>query len=548
MSPLLRLARVAGLVDAPRLRTYRVIAYLAASSLVLGGAAGAPGTPWTTALVYLALGLAGVALHEFVERGLGRRGAWPLAAAVDVGAQAFVIARMGGPGSPFLLLLALPIFVWGVFQGPLGGWWTAALAVAADAVLLPVWTQDRGLFSVLWFHAPGLMLLGTFAGLLGRRIQQEEALHQRTRRELVQARLDAESILAQLSRGLLCLNVEGAITHMNGQAESLLRPFGGLTVGSRLDAVPTDHPLFPLAERLARSPEGARETTQEVHLSPAEGSLLPLEVTTTAIRDAQGRAHGSVVLLGDLTEHRAREAEDRRRERLALIGELSAGLAHEIRNSLKPLTGSVELLRREIPPGGGSGDALMEIILREAESLENFLTEFLLFARDKNLQMQLLPLERVLGEELKSLNALPHGFFRWVRPETPGEPLYVQVDRAALGQVLRNLGLNAIEAASGLIEVGWEREGNDAVIFVRDHGPGIPEEIRSRVFEPFFTTKASGTGLGLAIARDLVDRLGGRLTLAPAPGGGTRAAIRLPLIPPRAQCPPGSEEAEARAA
>ena len=89
--------------------------------------------------------------------------------------------------------------------------------------------------------------------------------------------------------------------------------------------------------------------------------------------------------------------------------------------------------------------------------------------------------------------------------------------------------MNALEAGGGQIEVGWKRVGGEAVIFVRDHGPGIPSEIRSKVCEPFFTTKVHGTGLGLAIARDLTDRMNGTLRLEEAEGGGTRACVRLPL-------------------
>jgi hypothetical protein len=80
------------------------------------------------------------------------------------------------------------------------------------------------------------------------------------------------------------------------------------------------------------------------------------------------------------------------------------------------------------------------------------------------------------------------------------------------------------------VEVGWRRSGGEAEVYLRDHGPGLTEEVRARVFEPFFTTKPRGTGLGLAIARDLAERLGGRLNLEPAPGGGTRACLRLPLL------------------
>ncbi|MDM7916872.1 MAG: ATP-binding protein, partial [Candidatus Eisenbacteria bacterium] len=310
-------------------------------------------------------------------------------------------------------------------------------------------------------------------------------------------------------------------------ALALFARAGGIGTGAHLEELEARPETRDLARHLAARLASVREETGEVHLAD-----VPVEVTTNPVRDREGEAHGLVVLLADLTERRAREEDGRRRERLAVIGELSAGLAHEIRNSLKPITGSVELLRRELPAGEPGRDTLMEIILREAEALENFLTEFLTFARDRKLQLEPVPVETLLGEELESLNATPGSAFRLVRPAASEPSLRVRADRSCLRQIVRNLGLNALEAGGAPIELGWRRDGVEAEIFVRDHGPGIPEELRARVFEPFFTTKPQGTGLGLAIAHDLADRLGGRLVLTPATGGGTRASIRLPLVGP----------------
>ena len=131
--------------------------------------------------------------------------------------------------------------------------------------------------------------------------------------------------------------------------------------------------------------------------------------------------------------------------------------------------------------------------------------------------------------------ALPGGSFQLARPEPDHFPLPVCADRSCLRQILRNLGLNAIEAGGAPVEVGFRRVGDEAEVYLRDHGPGLADEVRARAFEPFFTTKPRGTGLGLAIARDLAERLGGRLALEPAPGGGTRASLRLPLLPACAQ-------------
>jgi signal transduction histidine kinase len=519
--------------------SYRLFLCLAVALVVAGSSTSSLPALLRTAGVYLALCLAGLVLHGLAARGW-RRSLWRAAAAMDVAAQAWVVLRASGSQGPVLLLLAVPILIWGVLQGAAGGVWAAVLGIIADFLLGALTGESgEGRVPAALLHVPALLVLGLLAGLLGRRIRREEKEHQETRRELEQAQLDAESIVSRLARGLLCLDSEGRISRVNHRAEALLAPYGPIVPGTIMTGCREEDPLRPLALHLAQRLGSTREETHEVVLgSPAAAEApngcpsLPLEVATAPVLGRTGEAHGLVVLLSDVTERRAHEAVMRRRERLAVIGELAAGLAHEIRNSLKPITGSVELLRRVTATGDDTRDALMEIILRESESLENFLTEFLHFARDKKLEMELLPLERVLGEELTSLNALP-GPFRLIRPEQD-ERVLVRADRSALRQAVRNLGINALEAtgrdgAAG-IEVGWRREGEEAVIFIRDHGPGIPQEVRSRIFEPFFTTKPHGTGLGLAIARDLVDRLGGCLSLSPAEGGGTRASIRLPVV------------------
>lgn len=525
------------------LESYRLLAGLAVAVLAVGGGGPAIGFRLTTAAIYLGLVVGGLVVHHWSRPGIGAR-AWPLFAALDVAASALVVARMGPTNAPLLLLLALPILIWGLLRGIPGGLCAAGVAVVAEALLVVPLQRSGHPGFLSWggaalrtagIDAVSLVLLGAVSGLLGRRRRLEEALHRSTEAELEQTRLDAESIVAHLSCGLLCLDGEGRVTRFNARAAEIFGPGTPLDIGLTLDGMAASPGTQELATCLRGRLAGGREDSGELLLDAS-----PVGVTTTPVRDQAGAARGLVVLLADLTERRAREEERRRRERLAYIGELSAGLAHEIRNSLKPITGSVELLRREIPRGEGARDTLMEIILREAESLENFLTEFLVFARGPVAPREVLSLETILGEELRDLGLLASGTFRLVRPPAEDPPLYVRADRSSLRQVLRNLGMNALQASGGGCELGWRRVGREAEISVRDHGPGIPEEIRERVFDPFFTTKPDGTGLGLAIARDLVDRLGGRLLLLPAEGGGTRASIRLPLAEPAESTPAGT--------
>ncbi len=543
------------ILDRPRLRLYRLFVYLAVSVMVLGTTEPALADRFLLVAFYLAIGLGGVALHGFTAKGQGwNRRLWPIAALLDVAAQGFLIHRLGGAISPLLLLFGIPILIWGILRGIPGGLCAACGAAIADALLLALTREQIGIaekMNVLGFHVPALLLLGLFAGLLGRRIYQAEAQHRATRLELEQAHLDAESIIAHLSSGLLCLDDRGRITRMNASARRLLDEFGCLPQGATLETVRAVPGLVELAARLEERLGLRGETAWELILgkvdepSEADGTPvrsdgspvpckreIPVEVSCSPVLDSRSRPRGMVVYLQDMSGRLLRERERSREERLALIGELSAGLAHEIRNSLKPITGSVELLRQDLRAGDPSIDSLMEIILRESESLDGFLTEFLNFARDKNLQIRPTPIERVIGEEFESLSLIPDRPFRLMLPGEGDAPMWVGVDPAAFRQVLRNLGLNALEAGGAPIEIGWERDGSEAVVFVRDHGPGIPDEIRKKVLDPFFTTKPHGTGLGLAVVRDLVERHGGRLSLDPASGGGTRASVRLPLLDP----------------
>ncbi len=543
------------ILDRPRLRLYRLFVYLAVSVMVFGTTEPPFAERFLLVAVYLAIGLGGVALHGFTAKGRGwERRVWPVASLLDVAAQGFLIHRLGGAISPLLLLFGIPILVWGILRGIPGGLSAAFGAAMADALLLTLVREQVGMtekLTVLGFHIPALLLLGLFAGLLGRRIHQAETQHHATCLELEQAHLDAESIIAHLSSGLLCLDDRGSITRINSSATRLLEEFGCPRQGATIETVRAIPGLVELAARLEDRLGVRGEASWELVLGKAcepaaapgeaitpddaripHGREIPVEVSTSPVLDSNGHPRGMVVFIQDMSGRLLRERERLRKERLALIGELSAGLAHEIRNSLKPITGSVELLRLELRAGDPTVDSLMEIILRESESLDGFLTEFLNFARDKNLQIKPAPIERVIGEEFESLSLIPGRPFRLTLPREGEVPLWVGVDPGAFRQVLRNLGLNALEAGGAPIEIGWERDGSEVVIHVRDHGPGIPDEIRDRVLDPFFTTKPHGTGLGLAVVRDLVERHGGRLSLDPAAGGGTRASVRLPLVEP----------------
>ena len=526
-------------LDPRRLRRYQILLYVAVSALV----AGAVSVSWSeraiAAALYLGLGLLSVGIHT-----LGREARFPrlraaLALVLDLLAHATIVVRLGGleGPNPYVLLLALPILTWGLLSGFLGGlaaaFGTASLLVGRFAFLQqtnPEMVEVVESWEAVALRVVSFLLLGVFAALLGQRIGEDRAAHEKTQRELEQVQLDAESIVASFASGLVCLDDEGRIRRLNWNAKVLLGIDRWIDFGTPVRSMLTSSHWMAVTDFLETCLARGEERVREFPFT-RNGRTWPLEVATLPIWGPNGEVRGLTVLLSDVSERRAKEAEEKRNERLALIGQLSAGLAHEIRNSLKPITGSVELLRAEPSAHDGSMASLMDIILREAENLENFLTEFLSFARDKTLTVEPISLERIVGEECESLRALDAHPIRYLGPESSSREPVIMADRSAVGQVIRNLGMNAIDASRGSpgeVEIGWLEDGEEVEIFVRDHGSGVSSDVLERVFDPFFTTKSSGTGLGLAIARDLVERMGGRIRLQPASEGGVRASVRFP--------------------
>jgi len=232
----------------------------------------------------------------------------------------------------------------------------------------------------------------------------------------------------------------------------------------------------------------------------------------------------------DLTEVRDMERRARRNETLAEIGALSARIAHELRNGLNPISGSVECLQRELKLEGENA-VLMELIGRECGRLNRFVTDLLNYSRERDLALETIELEDHLEDLCEMLARDPRcAVGIAVRCERRHQSVRMRADREQIRQVWLNLAANAFDAMpqGGRLGVRW-REGDEGHVVVEfeDTGSGIAAEELPRVGQPFYTTKQGGTGLGLAIATRIVERHGGTLVLDSAPGRGTVARVTL---------------------
>jgi two-component system sensor histidine kinase HydH len=209
------------------------------------------------------------------------------------------------------------------------------------------------------------------------------------------------------------------------------------------------------------------------------------------------------------TRHELRIMADhvKRVDKMAAIGEMAAGLAHEIKNPLASLSGSIQLLREDIRYDADH-DRLMQIVLREADRLSSLVTNFLLYARPPAGKVEAIKLEKIIIDttELFEKDANNDGRITTTKTIQPG--IWISMDPLHLQQILWNLLINAAEAIDGEGNIHIELLGTknkQAHIKITDSGCGLSPDDINLIFDPFFTTKASGTGLGLSIVHRILE-------------------------------------------
>jgi signal transduction histidine kinase len=233
--------------------------------------------------------------------------------------------------------------------------------------------------------------------------------------------------------------------------------------------------------------------------------------------------------LNRLLQLKAREESARH---LTALGAMAATLAHEIRNPLGAMKGLTQLAQEDLP-GDHKIQSLMSTVVREAERLEQLVSDLLTFARPRDPQISRFDFQRLLSDVKAGLQPKLDAAGIKLDLEPGPDSLLIDADEGGLRQVLLNILLNAADAtpAGGTITVRTRLDQKARVLTaeVDDSGPGLDDSDPEELFQPFATTKTKGTGLGLPISRQIAEGLGGSLTLANRPGGGARCTLTLPI-------------------
>ena len=279
----------------------------------------------------------------------------------------------------------------------------------------------------------------------------------------------------------------------------------------------------------------------ELSVRRKDGALRRVGLSSSLLKDGEGNLVGVALLLTDLTEILRFREQAVMRDGLAALGQMSAGIAHEFRNSLGVIMGYAKLLQRKLSSDEDSSYAYLQEIVSEIDLLEATLRDFLAFAKPMQLSRIAVGVKALMSETLDGFRqAMEDGKIKLLI-DLPQEELTVQADPYALRQAFGNLIRNALEAMPGGGELAvkvrsdsaesggafGERAGTVEII-VQDTGPGVPHEDIDRIFTPFFSQKEGGTGLGLALVQKTVLALGGRVGVENREGGGACFSIRLP--------------------
>lgn len=464
---------------------------------------------------------------------------------LDIFIVTWLIYRTGDVESPFIALYLVIIFAACALLGRTGVSLIGALSallymaicvLAMGGVLSRAagWPSYEG-HEQSWTHFMFSLNLVAIFGVailssqLAGRIRRSETQLASATKDLAEYRLFNDRIIESMRSGLVTTDLQGHIITFNHAAEEITGHRASDVRGKQIFSIFGD-----IEKQIEAGLESIRTRTRlprfDIGCKTSDGAEIHLGFSVAPLVDEAENSRGYVLTFQDLTEVMELEREVRRQERLAALGKMAAGLAHEIRNPLASMRGSVQVLASELSFSQDQSQ-LMQIVLRESDRLNRIVSDFLTYARPPKIERTVIELASLLSETISLLRNSPE-----LRPdhliseEYPDGAVLYQADPNQIRQIFWNLARNAIQAMphGGELSVTLEaRPNRDVTIGFRDTGQGMSREQRERLFEPF-NSSSGGTGLGMAIVYQLVRDHSGKIVVDSEAGKGTRIAIRLP--------------------
>ncbi len=476
---------------------------------------------------------------------------------VQLGCDAVIVSAIvyitGGVSSYFSSLYTLPIIAASTIQSRRGGMMVGVLSSLLYGGLVLAQYYGTGFLSGVTDYAllphlrlaiftVGLNVFGFFAvallsGYLAESVRRAGEQLAETSNQLADLQAFSHYVIDSLMSGLVTTDIGGRVLTFNRAAETITRITAAEAVGRSIaDVLQFPGDLAGLFEAREGRPKLPR-----VELAFTRGDAVSIELglSTALLMTPRGET-GFVFTFQDVTESRKHDREARVQQRLAAVGEMAAGIAHEIRNPLASMSGSIQILRQELPLTPEQSQ-LMDIVLRESDRLNDTIGSFLAYARPQRLSTARMDVRQIATDTARLLqhNAELTEAHR-IEVDVPGDPVWYVADENQIRQIVWNLATNGVRAMTtgGTLRLSVlpheEDAGSagDVVIRVEDQGVGIAAEELDGIFQPFRGAFERGTGLGLSIVHRIVSDYGGEVKVTSQRGKGTRVDVPRPLEAP----------------
>jgi len=450
----------------------------------------------------------------------------------DVFLVSLVVHETGGWDSSLNFLYPLVIIVAAVLLPRIWAGLIAALAFLLYGTVLELTYYGyvpsfcsthpglKALQAIIFVNLFAFLAVAYLAGLLTAKLRQARVQLKDTSGALESLQALQENIIHSISSGLITTGLDGRITLANAAAQRLLERTTGELLGSPV------HQLFidPLPSAESQHNHG------EVRFDPPTKFRKTLRVRASVLSVPERGNLGYVYVFDDLTELRRLEREVRMQDRLAAVGRLAVAIAHEIRNPLTSIAGSVSMLSG-LPEMNEDHRRLLDIVTRESQRLNAIITDFLAYSRTKQYHFDKVDLIQLVDDTLTLMDhrmtAEKTGIE--IKRRFATHQAVVLADGDKLKQVFWNLCENAVRAmkTGGTLTAAVESLGDDWQVSFIDTGTGMTPQQIEKIFEPFQSNFEGGTGLGLAIVYQIVQAHEGKVWARSKPGQGTTFVLRL---------------------
>jgi len=449
----------------------------------------------------------------------------------DLVMVSLVVHETGGWDSSLNFLYPLVIIVAGILLPRVWAQLVAALAFILYGTVLELnyyglvhsycttHPELKVLQAIIFVNLFAFLAVAYLAGLLVAKLRQARVELKDTSGALEDLQILHENIIQSISSGLITTGLDGRITLVNNAALKLLERAPDQLLGKPVTGIFLD----PL-------PNAESQTHAEVRFDTVGSFRRTVRVRVAALSGPERGALGYVYALDDLTEIRRLEREVRMQDRLAAVGRLAAAIAHEIRNPLTSIAGSVSMLSG-IPEMSEEHRNLLAIVTRESQRLNGIITDFLAYSRGKQYHFEKTDLVRLVEDTLTLMRhrMTAENIAITIESAFAVPQAWVLADGDKLKQVFWNFAENAVRAMrnGGTLKVGIDRLGDDWQVSFADTGTGMTPQQTEKIFEPFQSNFEGGTGLGLAVVYQIVQAHEGKVWARSKQGQGTTFVLRL---------------------